>query len=97
MEKPDAPLFTFGLGYRMCAGHLLAAREVYLILMRLLASFRIKPHGEANMDPRTGFKDPEDLILAPHQYQVYFVPRNEAKLKASLAKEEQEVVVDGCQ
>lgn len=89
LEKPDAPLFTFGLGYRMCAGHLLAAREVYLIFMRLLASFQIKPHGEANMDPTTGFKNPEDLIIAPHSYKVYFVPRNEIKLKMLLAEEEE--------
>ena len=27
LEQPDAPLFTYGLGYRMCAGSLLANRE----------------------------------------------------------------------
>lgn len=96
LETPDAPLFTFGLGYRMCAGHLLAAREVYLIFMRLLASFRIEPAGDGDeeavdMDPRTGFKNPADLIIAPHNYRVYFVPRNEAKLAAVLADEEEKV------
>lgn len=88
LEKPDAPLFTFGLGYRMCAGHLLAAREVYLVFMRLLASFEIKPHDNADLNPKTGFKNPKDLIITPHPYTVRFVPRNEAKLKAVLADEE---------
>src|ERR1700730_9869373 len=39
LEQPDAPLFTYGLGYRMCAGSLLANREMYLIFMRMLNSF----------------------------------------------------------
>ncbi|KUI55060.1 3-hydroxyphenylacetate 6-hydroxylase [Cytospora mali] len=84
LEKPDAPLFTFGLGYRMCAGHLLAAREVYLIFMRLLASFKLEPYGEAEVDPAIGFKNPRDLIMAPHAYKVLFVPRDEERLRAAL-------------
>jgi cytochrome P450 len=39
LEQPDAPLFTYGLGYRMCAGSLLANRELYLTYMRMLNSF----------------------------------------------------------
>ncbi|KAF3768104.1 hypothetical protein M406DRAFT_70202 [Cryphonectria parasitica EP155] len=91
LEKPDAPVFTFGLGYRMCAGHLLATRELYLIFMRLLASFTLKPHGTGDFDPAKGGKNPRDLIMAPHSYSVYCVPRNEKKLKALLAdlKEEE--------
>lgn len=91
LEKPDAPLFTFGLGYRMCAGHLLAAREVYLIFMRLLASFRLErvPGAEmAEIDPAVGFKNPRDLIMAPNSYEVLCVPRNEARLKEVLAEAE---------
>ncbi|KAI3391481.1 hypothetical protein diail_7312 [Diaporthe ilicicola] len=91
LEKPDAPLFTFGLGYRMCAGHLLAAREVYLIFMRLLASFRLeKPPGAAmrEVDPAVGFKNPADLIMAPHSYEVLCVPRHETKLTKLLAEAE---------
>ncbi|POS71069.1 3-hydroxyphenylacetate 6-hydroxylase [Diaporthe helianthi] len=91
LEKPDAPLFTFGLGYRMCAGHLLATREVYLIFMRLLASFRLEqPPGvnRADVDPASGFKNPRDLIMAPKSYEVLCVPRDEARLKAVLAERE---------
>src|SRR6478736_3428209 len=40
-EQPDAPIFTYGLGYRMCAGSLLANRELYLTFMRMLNSFEI--------------------------------------------------------
>lgn len=91
LEKPDAPLFTFGLGYRMCAGHLLAAREVYLIFMRLLASFRLEqaPGMErADVDPSSGFKNPRDLIMAPKAYEVLCVPRDETKLRGLLAEAE---------
>ncbi|KAL1848922.1 hypothetical protein Daus18300_013431 [Diaporthe australafricana] len=94
LEKPDAPLFTFGLGYRMCAGHLLAVREVYLIFMRLLASFRLEqPPGVAmaDVDPARGFKNPRDLIMAPRSYAVLCVPRNEAKLKGLLAEADDQV------
>jgi 3-hydroxyphenylacetate 6-hydroxylase len=38
----DAPLFTYGLGYRMCAGSLLANREMYTIYLRLLAAFTVE-------------------------------------------------------
>lgn len=74
----------------MCAGHLLAMRELYLIFMRLLASFTLEPCGPANVDPATGMKNPKDLIKAPHSYKVYFVPRNEAKLKTLLAEHKEE-------
>ncbi|KAL2287114.1 hypothetical protein FJTKL_06115 [Diaporthe vaccinii] len=93
LEKPDAPLFTFGLGYRMCAGHLLAAREVYLIFMRLLASFRLEqPPGAAaaDVDPASGFKNPRDLIMAPNPYEVLCVPRDEARLSGVLPEAEAE-------
>lgn len=86
LEKPDAPLFTFGLGYRMCAGHLLAMRELYVIFMRLLASFRLEPCGTADVDPMTGMKNPADLVKQPHAYRVYLVPRDEAKLRRLLAE-----------
>lgn len=91
LEKPDAPLFTFGLGYRMCAGHLLAMRELYLIFMRLIGEFKLEPHGHPNMDPKTGGKNPADLIAAPHRYKVYFVPRNETRLRKALGEVKEEV------
>ncbi|KAI1138616.1 3-hydroxyphenylacetate 6 hydroxylase [Hypoxylon sp. FL0543] len=84
LEKPDAPLFTFGLGYRMCAAHILATREVYIIFMRLLSSFRLEAPEEIKCDPRKDMKNPKDLIMAPKPYRVSFVPRDEGKLRAAL-------------
>ncbi|TGJ81251.1 hypothetical protein E0Z10_g7517 [Xylaria hypoxylon] len=82
---PDAPVFAFGLGYRMCAGHLLAMRELYLIFMRLLGSFRIDTSEKIDCDPSKDMKIPTDLIMAPRPYRVSFKPRNERKLLESLA------------
>lgn len=85
IEKPDATVFTFGLGYRMCAGHLLASRELYLVFMRLLSSFRLESHGTVDTNPRTGMKNARDLIMAPERYEVLCVPRNEDRLRQALA------------
>ncbi|KAI8630249.1 putative cytochrome P450 phenylacetate hydroxylase [Xylariaceae sp. FL1651] len=85
-ERPDAPIFAFGLGYRMCAGHLLALRELYLIFMRLLSSFRIETAEKIPCDPSKDMKIPTDLIMAPRSYRVSFKPRNKQKLVESLAR-----------
>jgi 3-hydroxyphenylacetate 6-hydroxylase len=86
MEKPEAPVFTFGLGYRMCVGHLLASRELYLVFMRLLSSFRLEINGYVDTNPRTGMKNPRDLIMAPRKYEILCVPRNESLLRQVLAE-----------
>ncbi|KAI0198674.1 3-hydroxyphenylacetate 6 hydroxylase [Astrocystis sublimbata] len=88
LEKPDAPVFTFGLGYRMCSAHLLATRELYLIFMRLLSSFRIEASGEIRCDPREDIKNPKDLIMAANPYRVLCIPRDEKKLTESLTTNE---------
>ncbi|KAI0403151.1 3-hydroxyphenylacetate 6 hydroxylase [Xylaria palmicola] len=85
LARPDTPVFAFGLGYRMCPGHLLAMRELYLIFMRLLASFRIETAEAIDCDPSKDMKIPTDLIMAPHAYRVSFKPRNEGRLLESLA------------
>ncbi|KAI3328576.1 3-hydroxyphenylacetate 6 hydroxylase [Ustulina deusta] len=85
LEKPDAPIFTFGLGYRMCSAHLLATRELYLIFMRLLSSFRLEASGEIKCDPREDIKNPKDLIMAAKPYRVLCVPRDEKKLTGYLS------------
>lgn len=84
LEKPDAPLFTFGLGYRICSAYLLAPRELYLIFMRLLSSFRLEAPEEIKCDPTNDILSPTDLIMTPKPYRVLFIPRNEAKLRESL-------------
>ncbi|KAI1390793.1 cytochrome P450 [Hypoxylon trugodes] len=85
LEKPDAPLFTFGLGYRMCAAHILATRELYIIFMRLLSSFRIEAPEKIKCDPRFDMVNPKDLIMSPKPYRALFVPRDEIRLGEALS------------
>lgn len=75
LENPDAPLFTYGLGYRMCAGSLLANRELYLTFMRLLASFELQASDNVDVHPVSGNDDPSSLVSMPKRYKVTFVPR----------------------
>ena len=85
LEKPDAPLFTYGLGYRMCAGSLLANREMYL--MRMLNSFEILKVDDVETHPVAGVDDPTQLVAVPHRYKVKFVPRDARALKNALGSE----------
>ncbi|KAL1980198.1 hypothetical protein VTN96DRAFT_4464 [Rasamsonia emersonii] len=85
LEKPDAPLFTYGIGYRMCAGSLLANRELYLVFLRMLNSFRIEKYDEVDCHPVTGNSDPTSLVSIPKQYRVRFIPKNESILREALA------------
>ncbi|PLB34570.1 cytochrome P450 [Aspergillus candidus] len=84
-EQPDAPMFTYGMGYRMCAGSLLANRELYLVFMRTLNSFKIEPHDQPDWHPIEGNSDPTSLVAIPKKYKVRFVPRNEMALTKALA------------
>ncbi|KAH6893386.1 cytochrome P450 [Thelonectria olida] len=84
IEQPDAPLFTYGVGYRMCAGSLLANRELYLIYMRLLNSFRIDRYDKINPHPVEGNADPTSLVALPPRFRAKFVPRDPKSLKKAL-------------
>ncbi|KAI2890953.1 hypothetical protein CBS11852_6282 [Aspergillus niger] len=86
LEQPDAPLFTYGMGYRMCAGSLLANRELYLVFMRTLNGFRIEPLGETDWHPVRGNSDPTSLVAIPKKYKVRFVPRDEKALAKALGR-----------
>lgn len=88
LEQPDAPLFTYGLGYRMCAGSLLANRELYLIFMRMLSCFEIVSGSEVDAHPVSGSADPTSLVTIPKRYQVYFKPRNETVIGEILKTKE---------
>jgi 3-hydroxyphenylacetate 6-hydroxylase len=84
LEQPDAPLFTYGLGYRMCAGSQLANRELYLTYMRMLNSFEILPDSELDTHPVKGSSDPTSLVTMCKDYKVIFKPRNEGALRKAL-------------
>ncbi|KAF4339113.1 3-hydroxyphenylacetate 6-hydroxylase [Fusarium beomiforme] len=86
-EQPDAPLFTYGVGYRMCAGSLLANRELYLVYMRLLNSFKIERSDEVDCHPITGSLDPTSLVALPRRFKAIFKPRNPDALQKALAVE----------
>jgi 3-hydroxyphenylacetate 6-hydroxylase len=86
LASPDAPLFTYGLGYRMCAGSLLANRELYLIFLRILGSFEIVADSEVDTHPVTGSVDPTSLVTMCRDYKVKFKPRDEAVLRVELEK-----------
>ncbi|KAH8698701.1 cytochrome P450 [Talaromyces proteolyticus] len=84
LDHDDAPLFTYGMGYRMCAGSLLANRELYLAFIRLLNSFRIEKVDDVDVHPVRGNMDPTSLVSMPRRYRARFVPRNETALRRAL-------------
>lgn len=91
LEQPDAPLFTYGLGYRMCAGSLLANREMYTIYLRLLSAFEIKDvvgidGGKTAFEthPVKGVEDQTQLVSVPKRYRVKLVPRDAVQLRKAL-------------
>ncbi|KAI4709128.1 hypothetical protein J4E89_005876 [Alternaria sp. Ai002NY15] len=84
LEQPDAPLHTYGLGYRMCAGSLLANRELYLVFLRMLNSFELVSESEVDVHPVRGSSDPTSLVTMCRPYQILFKPRNEQVLREAL-------------
>ncbi|KAI0377904.1 cytochrome P450 [Hypomontagnella monticulosa] len=87
LERPDNLVFTFGLGYRMCAANILATRELYLIFTRLLSSFRLETSEKINCDPKIDMINPKDLIMSVKPYHVFCVPRDESTLRVALEAE----------
>ncbi|EXJ57878.1 3-hydroxyphenylacetate 6-hydroxylase [Cladophialophora psammophila CBS 110553] len=94
-EQPDAPLFTFGVGHRMCIGTQLAYRELYLLFLRLLNSYEIRPQGPIESHPIRGVANRNSLVMLPKSYKVRFIPRNENALQNALVEELGQVVLDG--
>lgn len=86
LEQPDAPMFTYGLGYRMCAGSLLANRELYLVFIRMMNSFKIERYDAVDPHPVSGNSDPTSLVAMPNRYKVKFVPRSLEALKKAIAE-----------
>lgn len=77
-------MFTYGLGYRMCAGSLLANRELYLVFIRMLNAFEIQKFDDVDPHPVTGISDPTSLVAMPESYKVKFVPRNATALQTAI-------------
>jgi 3-hydroxyphenylacetate 6-hydroxylase len=75
MKNPNAPVFTFGIGYRACAGIPYANRVLYLFFVRLISAFEIVQVGEIDMDPLTGGADAKNLVNYMKPYKVLFKPR----------------------
>jgi len=68
----------------MCAGSLLANRELSLIYIRLLNSYRIETDEELDWHPVSGNAEPASLVTLPRRYKVRFVPRNHKALAKAL-------------
>ncbi|KAJ5624346.1 hypothetical protein N7510_000655 [Penicillium lagena] len=84
IEQPDAPMFTYGIGYRMCAGFMLANRELYLLFMRIISCFKIQVDEDIDIHPVTGTANPKKLVSQPHRYRAKFVPRDANVLRYAL-------------
>ena len=84
LERPEAPIFTFGTGGRMCVGMQLAYRELYILFLRVLNSFKIVPDGFIETRPIEGVANPASLTTQPKAYLVRFVPHNLSTLEDSL-------------
>lgn len=84
IEQPDAPLFTYGLGYRMCAGYHVANRELYLLFLRVISCFEIVAATVVDVNPVTGSRNVSEGGRSPKPYKVFFKPRNESVLKEAL-------------
>ena len=68
----------------MCAGFLLANRELYLLFMRLINSYEIVKVGDIDAHPVTGATDTTNLATMPKKYLVRFVPRDIVALQTAL-------------
>lgn len=80
LEQPDAAMFTYGLGYRMCVGSILSNRKLYLIFIRLIHCFQIEKYDDVDCHPVLGNMDPMSLVAMPHRCRARFTLRNEAIL-----------------
>ena len=79
----------------MCIGTQLAYRELYILFLRLLNSYEIRPHGFIESHPIHGVANRGSLVMLPKSYKVKFIPRNETALQNALIEELEQVVSDG--
>ena len=69
----------------MCAGVHLANRELYVIFIRLILAFHVRPTQDEKMVPELDTIEcnsvPTSMVLQPKPFKVRFVPRNREKLE----------------
>ncbi|KAJ3493704.1 hypothetical protein NLG97_g4566 [Lecanicillium saksenae] len=87
LEDPDQPIFSYGLGYRMCAGYTLANHVMYTLFVRLIVSFEICAGDDVDPDPISGCEDPAHQAMAPRPTGLYFKPRDRAGLTRVLKRD----------
>lgn len=68
----------------MCAGSLLANRELYLVFMRMINSFEILKFDDVDCHPVTGNSDPRSLVAMPKRYKSKFIPRDLTALEKAM-------------
>lgn len=86
LEYPNNPLFTFGIGYRMCAGSLLAYRELYLTFLRMISAFEVRTDAYIETHPLRGVADLTTLVSMPKLHKVRFIPRSEDRLRKEICE-----------
>jgi 3-hydroxyphenylacetate 6-hydroxylase len=93
IANPELPIFTYGVGTRMCAGYVLGNRELYIVFLRLISSFQILPdrkESKLDYDPVDGVFDPTSLVSYPKRFGSRFLARDDATLKSWLASAQTE-------
>ncbi|KAK3717675.1 hypothetical protein LTR37_005742 [Vermiconidia calcicola] len=90
LEDPELPHAAYGFGTRMCAGFQLANRQLHVLILRLLWSFKIEPSedpGESDwqMRPLEDVTEPWHLAAIPPSFKVRFTPRDSDALEAMVA------------
>ena len=82
VESTGIQHFGFGGGSRMCPGYTLAQRMVYIMLVRMLTSYRIEASQEN--PPNTHFSEYNTtktaLVAVPAPFKVKLHPRSENEL-----------------
>lgn len=68
----------------MCAGSLLAYRELYLKFIRMLLAFEIQAAKYIETYPIKGVADLTTVVSMPKTYEVRFIPRDEDQLRKDL-------------
>lgn len=71
--------FAFGKGVRMCSGNILAFKEMYILVCRLLLFFKVKPPRDKSLkmisNPFESNENPKATSFDPKKFRVQLIPR----------------------